>query len=110
VGLFSLLKYSLNSRIKEISIKRTLGASIRKIMFRLLREFLTLVSISVVIAFVVSYFTAGQWLQNFAYRTNINFWIFLISGLFVILATLITIIWHVYKAAIQNPVIGLRTE
>ncbi len=110
VGLFSLLKYSLNSRIKEISIKRTLGASILKVLFKLSAEFLMLVAISVVIAFIISYFTAEQWLQNFAYRTNVNVWIFLVTGLLVLLASLLTVIWHVYKAAIRNPVIGLRDE
>lgn len=110
VGLFSLLKYSLHNRIKEISIKRVLGASIHNIMFKLSAEFLMLVSISVVIAFIISYFTTEQWLQNFAYRTNINGWIFLLSGLLVLLASLLTVIWHVYKAAIRNPVIGLRDE
>jgi putative ABC transport system permease protein len=71
VGLFSLQKYSLNTRIKEISIRRTLGASIRVIMISLLVEFLLLVALSVVIAFFLSYLTVDQWLQNFAYRTNI---------------------------------------
>ena len=87
-----------------------MGASINKIIMSLSVEFLILIVISIVIAFAISYFTANQWLQNFAYRTNINFWIFLGSALIIIAASLLTVIWHVYKAANQNPVIGLKDE
>ena len=110
VGLFGLLKYSLNNRIKEISIKRVLGASINRLMVRLSAEFLTLVLIAMVIAFVLSWWIAGQWLQNFTFRTHISPWIFVLSALLILAASTFTMIWHVYRSASQNPVNGLRDE
>ena len=110
VGLFSLLKFSLDNRVKEISIKRTLGASIRVIMLKLSSEFLALVGISLVIAFLASWFIANQWLQNFPYRTNISVWIFVISSMVILMGSILTLVWHIYRASTQNPVIGLKDE
>jgi len=110
VGLFSLLKFSLDNRVKEISIKRTLGASIRIIMLKLSSEFLALVGISLVIAFLTSWFIANQWLQNFPYRTNISVWIFVISSVLILMGSVVTLVWHIYRASTQNPVIGLKDE
>ena len=110
IGLFSLLLHSLNSRIREIAIRRTLGAGIHSITLKLLSEFLTLVTISMVIAFAVSYFTANRWLQNFALRTRIDFQVFLLTGTVIITLSFLVIIRHIYTAARRNPVLGLRYE
>jgi len=109
-GLFGLLKYSLNNRVKEISIRRTLGASIYTVFSKLSVEFLSIIFLSMVLAFIVSLFTANRWLQDFPYRTTINLWVFVLSSLIIILASTFTIAWQVFRAASVNPVLGLRDE
>jgi putative ABC transport system permease protein len=109
-GLFGLLKYSLNNRIKEISIKRVLGAGIFGLMVRLSAEFLALVLISMVIAFSLSWWIAGQWLQNFTFRIPVSPWVFVLSVLVILAASTFTMVWHIYRSASQNPVAGLRDE
>ena len=110
VGLFGLLKYSLTNRTKEISVRRVLGASINGLMVRLSMEFMALVLIALCIAYASSWWISGKWLQNFAVRTHINPWIFVLSAGVILAASALTLIWHVYRAANQNPVVGLREE
>lgn len=110
VGLFGLLKYSLHKRIREISVKRVLGAGIQHLMFRLSMEYLYLVLIAMTIAFVLSWWMAKQWLLNFNYRTPVHLWVYLISALIILGASTLILIWHVYKSANRNPVEGLRDD
>jgi putative ABC transport system permease protein len=110
IGLFSLLKYSLNRRIREISIKRTLGARVETIIQKLLGEFLSMVFSAILIAFVLSYFTANHWLQNFTYRTNIDFKVFVITAGTIIAISILIIVRTVIIAATRNPVIGIRED
>ncbi|MGW8317412.1 MAG: ABC transporter permease, partial [Bacteroidales bacterium] len=110
VGLFGLMKYSLTRRLKELSIKRVLGASVSELMVRLSLEFLVIVLMALVIAFICSWWIASMWMQNFPIRTNINLWAFVLSAGIILIASAITLVWHVHRAANQNPINGLREE
>ena len=96
--------------MREISIRKVLGASIPNIIGMLSKDFLKLVAIAAVIAFPIAWYAMHKWLQDFAYRTDISWWVFLIAGLFSAMIALITISFQAIKAAIANPVKSLRTE
>jgi putative ABC transport system permease protein len=110
MGLLGLVIYTTNQRTKEIGVRKVLGASITDIVNLLSRDFILLVAIAFVIATPLTWIAMRQWLQNFAYRTTMNWWVFLASGLFMILIALITLSIQTIKSAIANPVKSLRTE
>ena len=110
LGLFGLATYAAEQRIKEIGIRKVLGASVQGIIAMLSKDFLKLVIIASLIAFPVGWFAMNKWLQDFAYRINISWWVFVIAGIVAILIALITISYQAIKAAIANPVKSLRTE
>ncbi|MFT3705397.1 MAG: ABC transporter permease [Agriterribacter sp.] len=110
LGLFGLAAYTAERRIKEIGIRKVLGASVVGIASLLSGEFLQLVAISCVIAFPVAWWMMHTWLQDYQYRIEISWWIFLASAIAAILIALITISFQSIKAAIANPVKSLRTE
>ncbi len=110
LGLFGLAAFSARQRIKEIGIRKVLGASVANITALLSKDFIKLVLIAIVIACPLAYWAMHQWLQNFAYRTDIGVWIFLVSGILAVVIALITISFQSIKAAIANPVKSLRTE
>jgi ABC-type antimicrobial peptide transport system permease subunit len=110
IGLLGLSMFTAKRRTKEIGIRKVLGASVINITAMLGKDFLKLVMISFLIASPVAYYFSNQWLQNFAYRTNITLWIFLLAGVIALLVALITISFQSIKAAIANPVKSLRTE
>jgi putative ABC transport system permease protein len=110
LGLFALAAYTTAQRTKEIGIRKVLGASISNITFLVSKEFMQLVVIAIIIASPLAWFAAGRWLQDFAYRININWWIFIAAGLSALLIALITVSFQAIKAAIANPVKSLRTE
>ena len=110
LGLFGLASFVAEQRTKEIAIRKILGASITKILGYLSREFVILVVIANIIAWIPAYYFLNNWLQNFAYHININLLIFLISGISAVLIALITVIFQAYKAAIANPVDALKYE
>jgi ABC-type antimicrobial peptide transport system permease subunit len=110
LGLFGLAAYTAERRTKEIGIRKVLGASISGITTLLSKEFLQLVIISCVVAFPISWCVMYDWLQNYKYRIEISWWIFLAAGISAILIALITISFQSIKAAIANPVKSLRTE
>jgi ABC-type antimicrobial peptide transport system permease subunit len=110
LGLFGLAMFTAEQRNKEIGIRKVLGASSKNIVALLSSNFLKPVFISLVIAFPVAWLVAQKWLQGFAYRIHISWWIFLISGIVAILIALITVSYQAIKAAIANPVKSLRTE
>jgi putative ABC transport system permease protein len=87
-----------------------LGASVTRITSELVKDFLKPVLIAAVIAFPIAWFAMNKWLEDFAYRTNIGWWIFVAAGLLVVLIALITVSVQAIKAAITNPVKSLRTE
>ena len=109
-GLLSLSAYNVLQRTKEIGIRKVLGASVSHIIYLLAKEFMLLVCISFVIAVPVALFTMNTWLQDYAYRITINWWVFLIAGIIAFLIALLTISFQSIKAAIANPVKSLRTE
>ena len=110
LGLFGLSAFAISQRIKEIGIRKVLGASISTIVALLSIDFLKLVFIASFIAFPVAWFGMNKWLQDFAYRTTIQWWIFLLALIIAALIALLTISFQAIKAAIKNPVQSLRTE
>lgn len=110
LGLFGLVTYAAEQRTKEIGIRKVLGANVPIIVSMIIRDFLKLVIIASVIAFPIAWWGMNKWLQNFAYRVNIGWWIFLIAALFAIIVTLATISFQAIKAAIANPVKSLHSE
>ncbi len=110
VGLFGLVAYSTIQRSKEISIRKVLGASSANIILILSRNFLGLVMIASLVAFPLAWWGMHQWLQNFAYRVNISWWIFGLAGLTAVFIAFGTISFQAIKAAGANPVKSLRSE
>jgi putative ABC transport system permease protein len=110
LGLFGLATYAAEQRIKEIGVRKVLGASISSIVAMLSKDFLKLVCIAAVIAFPVAWFAMNKWLQEFAYRINIEWWILATAGLIAAIIAFVTISYQAIKAATANPVKSLRTE
>ena len=110
LGLFGLVTFTAEQRTKEIGIRKVLGASVTGIVGMLSKDFLTLVVIAAVIAFPVAWLAMHRWLNDFAYRVNIGWWVFVIAGVIALLIALLTISFQSIKAAIANPVKSLRTE
>jgi putative ABC transport system permease protein len=110
LGLLGLSMFTAEQRRKEIGIRKILGADIRSLFTLLSKDFLLLVIIAFVIATPLAWLAAGNWLQNFAYRISVDWWMFAIAGSIAILIALITISFQTIKAAIANPVKNLRTE
>jgi len=110
MGLLGLVIYTAEARTKEIGVRKILGASVTSILSILSVEFIRLVFIAFAIAAPIAWWTADRWLQTFAYRTTMSWWVFMVSGLFLIIAAMITLSAHVIKTATANPVKSLRTE
>lgn len=110
LGLFGLATYTAQRRIKEIGIRKVLGASVTGLAGLLSKDFLQLIIIACLIAFPISWWIMHNWLQNYEYRIIISWWIFLIAGIAAILIALLTISFQAIKAALSNPVKSLRTE
>ncbi|HUS00427.1 MAG TPA: ABC transporter permease [Chitinophagaceae bacterium] len=110
LGLFGLARFTAERRTKEIGIRKVLGSSVSGIVNLLSMEFLKLVCIAFVVAAPIAWFIMNKWLQDFAYRINISWWIFLIAAFLAIVITLLTISIQAIKAALSNPVKSLRTE
>jgi putative ABC transport system permease protein len=109
-GLVGLSAYNILQRTKEVGIRKVLGASTPNVVFILSKDFLLLVVISFVIAAPVSWLIMNHWLQDFAYRIDINWWVFGIAGLLALIIALATIGFQAIKAAFANPVKSLRSE
>jgi putative ABC transport system permease protein len=110
LGLFGLSAFTITQRIKEIGIRKVLGASTGTIVALLSRDFMKLVAIAAIVAFPVAWYAMSSWLQDFAYRTDIAWWVFPAAGLVALLVALVTICFQAIKAAMANPVKSLRTE
>lgn len=110
MGLFGLATLAVTRRIKEIGIRKVLGASIGSIVQLLSKGFLKLVLIASFIATPIAWWAMSTWLKDFAYRVNIHWWVFFIAGLAAVLIALLTVSFHAIKAAIANPVKSLRME
>ena len=110
LGLFGLSAYMASQRIREIGIRKVLGASVLNISTMLSKDFLLLVLIAILIASPLGWIIMNNWLQQFAYRITIHWWIFLIAGLISVIIALITVSFQAFRAAVTNPVNSLRTE
>jgi len=110
LGLFGLVTYAAEQRKKEIGIRKVLGASVSNLVNLLGRDFLGLVGLSTLIAFPVSWWAMHRWLQDFAYRVGMGWWIFAASGLLVLVIALGTVSVQAIRAARANPIKSLRTE
>ena len=110
LGLFGLATYMAENRIKEIGVRKVLGASVPGITALLSKDFLKLVMISFVIASPVAWWMMHQWLQDYPYHVNIQWQVFAIAGLLSFLISVITVSYQAIKAAVSNPVKSLRTE
>ena len=110
LGLLGLAAYTAQQRTKEIGIRKVLGASASRIVLMLSREFIKWVMISNVIAWPASYFVMSRWLQNFAYRTSIGLWIFILSAFLSLLLAVLAVSFQAFKAGTANPVNSLRYE
>ena len=110
LGLFGLATFIAEQRTKEIGIRKVLGASVQGIVQMLSKDFMKLVAIYFVIAAPTAWYFMNKWLQDFAYRINISWWIFVAAGLAALLIALVTVSFQAIRAAITNPVKSLRTE
>ncbi|HEY8784055.1 MAG TPA: ABC transporter permease [Mucilaginibacter sp.] len=110
LGLFGLAAYAAEQRNREISIRKILGAEVSTIVAMLSKDFIKLVIISVLIAAPLAWLIMNKWLQGFAYRDNIHWWVFAVTGLGAVVVAFITISFQSIKAALANPVDSLRSE
>ena len=110
LGLFGLATFSAEQRTKEIGVRKVLGASVTGIVALLSKDFLKLVAISIVVASPIAWWVMHKWLQDFAYRINIGWMVFVITTVLALAIALITISFQAIKAAVANPVKSLRTE
>ena len=110
LGLLGLSAFTISQRIKEIGVRKVLGADTSSIVILLSTEFLKLVAIAAIIAFPVAWYSMRNWLKDFAYRVNIQWWVFLLAAVAAMLVVLVTVSFQVIKAAVANPIKSLRSE
>ncbi len=110
LGLLGLAAFSANTRFREIGVRKVLGASVTGIMTMLAKDFIKLVLLAIVIAIPIAWYAMDNWLQGFAYRTQIGYSVFVFSGLIALSISLATISWQAVKAALMNPVRSLRSD
>ena len=110
MGLFGLAAFSAEQRVKEIGIRKVLGASVMNIVSMLSITFLKPVLIASLIAFPIAWWAMNSWLQDFEYRVTISWWVFALAGIAALLIALVTVSFQSIKAATVNPVKNLRTE
>src|SRR5687767_13152395 len=110
LGLFGLAAFDTERRTKEIGIRKVLGANTKSLIALLSKDFLKLVVIAIILASPVAYYLMNKWLQDFAYKVDISWWIFIVAGALALLIALLTVSFQAIKAAIANPVKSLRTE
>ena len=110
IGLICLTSYITETRTKEIGIRRVNGAKVTEVLMMLNKSFAKWVIISIVVAIPIAWYGMNRWLQNFAYKTELSWWIFVLAGIIAISIALVTISWQSWKAATRNPVEALRYE
>jgi putative ABC transport system permease protein len=110
LGLFGLATFTAEQRIKEIGVRKVLGASVTSVVTLLSKDFLKLVGIAILIATPVAWYFMNQWLQDFEYRIAISWWMLLLTGVVSVLIALLTVSFQAVKAALMNPVKSLRSE
>ncbi|WP_221622088.1 ABC transporter permease [Larkinella knui] len=110
LGLFGLSSYTISQRSKEIGVRKVLGASVTSIVALLSKDFLKLVLIAIVLAAPIAWYAVSQWLEDFAYKIDLSWWIFALAGVLAVGIALITVSFQSIKAALMNPVKTLRSE
>jgi ABC-type antimicrobial peptide transport system permease subunit len=110
LGLLGLSSFSIQRKTKEIGIRKVVGAPVSSILVLLTRDFVRWVLIAFVIACPIAWYTMQQWLENFAYKTNLNWGIFIVSGLLALFVALFTVSFQTIRASLKNPVDSLRYE
>jgi ABC-type antimicrobial peptide transport system permease subunit len=110
LGLFGLASLSAEQRSKEIGIRKILGATVTDISVILSKEFVLWVVVSNLIAWPISFYAMSKWLESFAYRVDLSWWVFVLAGLIAVVVALVTVGWHAIRAATANPVESLRYE
>ena len=110
LGLFGLAAFTAEQRTKEIGIRKVLGASAASVINMLNKEFIKLVLISSVIAIPLAWWAMNKWLEDFAYRVEIGWWVFVVAGIIALLIAVLTVSSQAIKAAFANPVKSLRSE
>ncbi|UFH56958.1 ABC transporter permease [Spirosoma sp. KNUC1025] len=110
LGLFGLATFTAEQRTKEIGVRKVLGASVISIITLMTRDFLKLVLIAVLIASPIAWYAMSQWLQNFEFKVEIQWWVFALTGLLLVIIALLTVSFQSVKAALMNPVKSLRSE
>lgn len=110
MGILAMSLFACQRRIKEIGIRKVNGARISEVMTMLNKDFVKWVAIAFVVACPIAYFTMNKWLENFAYKTTLNWWIFALAGVLALGIALLTVSWQSWKAATRNPVEALRYE
>src|SRR5262249_55648394 len=110
LGIFGMASFVAEQRMKEIGVRKVLGASIFSLWQLLSKDFLAIVLLSFLIATPIAYYFVNHWLQNYEYRTNLSWWIFAAAGVGAMIITLLTVSFQSIKASLANPVKSLRTE
>ena len=110
LGLYGLVSFMAVQRVKEVGIRKVLGASVASVIYLFSKEFIILVAIGFVIASPIAWYFMDKWLQDYVYRINISWWIFLVGGISAVVIALLTVSFRAIKAAIANPVKSLRSE
>ncbi len=110
LGLFGLSSFAITQRIKEIGVRKVLGANVRTIVTLLSTDFLKLVIIAALLAFPIAWISMNNWLKDFAFRVSIEWWVFIVAGLLASVIAVLTVSIHAVKAANANPVNSLRSE
>jgi len=110
IGLFGLSMFIIERRKKEIGVRKVNGAKIREVMVLLNKDFIKWVTFAFIIACPITWFVMRQWLENFAFKTNISWWVFALSGMLVLGIALLTVSWQSWRAATRNPVEALRND
>ena len=110
LGLFGLAAYTAQVRTREIGVRKVLGASVAGIIQLLARDFIKLVFIAILIATPIAWYTMSRWLQDFAYRIDVQWWVFVLAGLLALAIALLTVSFQSIKAALMNPIKSLRSE
>lgn len=110
IGLFAMASYSTQTRTKEIGIRKVNGATVLEILSLLNKDFMKWVILAFVIAIPFAYYLMNSWLQNFAFRTELSWWVFALAGFIALLISIITVTWRSWRAARRNPVEALRYE
>jgi len=110
LGLFALSSFMIEQRIKEIGIRKVNGARSIEVTNTINKDFLIWIILSFIIACPIAWYAMNKWLQNFAYKTELSWWVFAMAGLIALVIALLTVSWQSYRAATRNPVESLRYE